>query len=309
MQHAVKEDLLDYASFVSFIKNEVAERMGQDYTIRVIRVMKNNSVELDSLVVLKNGDNSAPNIYLQPYYESYLSGTPLTGIIDRICKAYENFSIPVLRKDFEYTFERMRPYIFFRLINLKRNEKLLSQIPYVKFLDLAITFHCLVRNEKENIGTIRISNRHLEEWQVTRNDLMKLAAENTRKLFPPVIKPMEEAIREVSADVMYEDNMDFDSNESSGASMYVLTNEKGLHGASSLLYPDVIREFAYHVDADLFILPSSVHEIILMPVRNPDDRQKLQKMVREVNSVILAPDEILSDNVYIYSLESDQIFL
>jgi hypothetical protein len=91
--------------------------------------------------------------------------------------------------------------------------------------------------------------------------------------------------------------------------MYILSNEKGIHGASSLLYMDVIREFAELLNSDLFILPSSIHEIILMPVKNPNDKEKLQRMVKEVNDILVPLEEVLSDNVYIYSLEMDHIVL
>lgn len=110
---AVKEELLDYASFVSFVRNMVSERMGEGYSIKLFKVMKNNSLELDSLVVLKEGRNFAPNIYLNAYYDSYIAGTDVIEIVDRICMIYDHCSIPIVQEDFEYTLEHMRPYIFF----------------------------------------------------------------------------------------------------------------------------------------------------------------------------------------------------
>ena len=309
MQYTVKEELLDYASFVNFIKSEVKERMGQGYTIKIIKVMKNNSLKQDSLVVQKEEENYAPFVFLEGYYDSYISGTPLTDIIDRICRTYKDCAIPFMREDFENTLEHMQSYIFFRLINFERNEKLLAQIPYVKFLDLAITFHCMVHNDENSIRTIRITNEHVEKWQTTCSELLKLAFSNTRRLFPPVVRTMEESVRELVSDDNVYNEMINDWQYRGRNSMYILSNEKGIHGASSLLYMDVIREFAELLNSDLFILPSSIHEIILMPVKNPNDKEKLQRMVKEVNDILVPLEEVLSDNVYIYSLEMDHIVL
>ena len=84
MQNAVKEEVLDYTSFVSLVKEKIIERMGQGYSIKMYKVIKNNSLELDCLAVLKEGANCSPNIYLNAYYESFIEGTSMAEIIDRL---------------------------------------------------------------------------------------------------------------------------------------------------------------------------------------------------------------------------------
>lgn len=291
MPNAVN-DLLDYDSFINFIKDRISERMGAGYNVSIHRVIKNNSLVQDSLVVLKEERNFAPNIYLDAYYESYLAGTPLKEIIDRLCMIYKHCAIPAIHEKFEYSLDVMKPYIIFRLINLERNKKLLGQIPYTKFLDLAVTFHCLVRNEDDCIGSIRITNDHIKQWNITIESLYKLAFENTKRLFPPVLRTMEEAGL---------------NNKNKGIPMYILTNEIGLNGASSILYKDIIRDFAHKVKSDLFILPSSIHEVILIPSKISPYKEYFRKMIFEVNRSSLSEDIILSDEVYTYSVKEDEI--
>lgn len=308
MLNAVKEELLDYATFVGFIKESIKEKMGQGYSVRIYKVMKNNSLELDSLVVLKEGDNFAPNIYLSAYYESYMAGTSVLEIVDRLCMVYKHCAVPTVREDFEYSLELMRPYIFFRLISIERNKKLLSQIPYIEFLDLAITFHCLVRSEAEGIGTIRITNDHIKQWDITPDGLKELAFTNTIRLFPPTIKTMDEVIRGLlSSDNADNETIDYDQQHSESYPMYILTNNKGINGASCLLYKDVIREFAQLLSSDLYILPSSIHEIILIPFERGEDKERFRKMVMEINCSQVPTEEVLSDHVYMYSLDRDAI--
>ena len=90
--------------------------------------------------------------------------------------------------------------------------------------------------------------------------------------------------------------------------MYVLTNVKGINGASCLLYKDVIKELAQLLKSDLYILPS-IHELILVPMVSTKDKESFSRMVMEINSSQLPVEEILADHVYIYSLSRDTISL
>lgn len=318
MQQLVMEKNMDYDMFVNSIKRIVKERMGEGYEIKIFKVIKNNSLELDSLVVLRAGKNFAPNIYLMPYYDSYLEGTPLITIVDRLCNIYRHCSVPIVDENFIYTLEEMKPYIFFRLVSYSRNEKLLDKIPYKKYLDLAVTFHCLVRNDDEGIGTIRITNEQLKLWKLSLEDLNKLAVENTKRLFPATIKSMEEVLRGVYEELTL-DNRDelpveiagmiYSNRKSPGYKMYILTNQKGINGASCLLYEDVLRSFADQLDSDLYILPSSIHEIILVPKIKDLQKDGLRRMVEDVNRTQVALEEILSDHVYLFSRKLNSILL
>lgn len=298
MLNAVKEELLDYVSFVSYIKDKIRERMGDSYSVMTYKVLKNNSLELDSLVLLKEGRNFAPNIYLNGYYDLYLAGTSMKEIIDRLCMIYNHCSIPAIKDDFNFSLDTIGSYIFFRIVSLERNKKLLTQIPYIKYLDFAVTFHCLVRCEDDGIGTIRITNEHMKLWNISLNNLSDLAFKNTSRLFPPVIRTMEEVLR---------GSLDNGNPSYISCPMYILTNEKGINGASCLLYKDLIKNFAHQINSDLYILPSSVHEIILLPMKKKLNIDYLSKMVMEINKSSVPVDEILSDNVYIYSMERDAI--
>lgn len=308
MQNAVKEELSDYASFISSVKDRIELRMGKGYQVRIYKVLKNNSLELDSLVVLKEGRGFAPNVYLNAYYESYIAGTTIEEIVDRLCMIYNHCSVPVLKENFEYSLEAMKPYIFFRLISLGRNKKLLTKIPYIRFLDLAVTFHCLVRSEDDAIGTIRITNKHIKLWKTSMEDIKKLAFSNSKSLFPPQIRSMEEVIGGVlQKGGKKGDIYDIDYSPEESYPMYILTNEKGINGASCMLYKDVIKDFANLIKSDLYILPSSIHELILMPMENTTEKERFSQMVMEINSSQVPVEEILSDHVYIYSRETDTI--
>jgi hypothetical protein len=272
--------------------------------------MKNNSLELDSLVLLKEGEKFSPNIYLWPYYEAYQEGVKISELVHRLCNIYQNCTIPIVDDTFTYAFEQMKPLIIYRLVNYDRNLKLLEKIPHIRYLDLAITYHCLVREDEEGIGTIRITNEHMKHWKAHLKELHELAAENTKRLFPDILRSMEEVIRSMlleelpGQEEMQEEVNPFILDVSGQMNkMYILTNQKGINGASCLLYPDVMHKLSEEFHSDFYIFPSSIHELILVPTHDNKNSKEYSDMVREINVTQVAREEVLSDRVYYYSRE------
>lgn len=321
IQVVKEEQMADYNQFVVTITNDVKELLGDDYSVQIYKVVKNNSLELDSLVALKEGKNVAPNIYLKPYYEAYLQGTSMKELADRLCCIYWNCTNRKVNEDFSYTFEDMKSSIIYRLVNYDKNKKLLEKTPHIKFLDLAITFYCMVQEEDEWIGTIRISNDHMEMWQTSVNELYELASANTSKIFPYMMQAMDDVIKKILMDEFLQKNDDIfpeelfhqyfkDNDQQKQYSMFVLTNKKGINGATCILYKDVLHHFADQMKSDLYILPSSIHEMILIPANeNEISSACLSEMVEEVNRTQVAEDEVLSNHVYFYSRKKNSIIM
>lgn len=313
MLPVVKEQDLSYDTFISLITHQVKECLGDGYEVSVIKVTKNNSLDLESLIILRGGEGVAPSIHLAPYYEAYQEGVSFSGIVDRIIRVYDNCSVPILCEGFTYSFEEMKPYITYRIVNYERNKKLLNITPHIKFLDLAITFHCLIRDDTEGIGTIRITNEHLQMWGKGLEDISPLAKQNTKHLFPATIRPMDEVIRGLIEDEIFLDDEDNDFKEDllntifqtawdqKSNNMYVLSNQKGINGASCILYEGVLSEFSAKINADLYILPSSIHEVILVPALPGFSKEELTSMVQSVNEQEVPREDQLSDHIYFYS--------
>ncbi len=311
MVQVLRETTSDYDYFVGLLLSGVSQRMGKEYTARVYKVVKNNSLELDSLVLLKEGKNFSPNIYLQPYYEAYQEGVELSELVQRLCNVYQNSMVPIVDNTFTFTYEEMKPFIIYRIVNYDRNQTLLKKIPYIRYLDLAITYHCLVREDEEGIGTIRITNEHVKQWKTHLKELHELAAENTKRLFPEILRSMEEVIQSIlseettgrEAEVPEDMNPFIMSASDRKNRMYILSNQKGINGASCLLYPNVLHKLSEQFQSDLYIFPSSIHELILVPTHDDKSSKEYSNMVREINATQVAREEVLSDCVYYFSRE------
>ncbi|MFT4143106.1 MAG: DUF5688 family protein [Mobilitalea sp.] len=322
MQQILKESGISYASFVDDITEMVKCKLGREYDINVIKVTKNNSIELDSLVIRKKGRNFAPNIYLLPYYEAYMDGVSLQELTNRLCMSTNNYSDPFPERNLNLSLDEMKDNIVIRLVNYDKNKKLLESIPHIKYLDLAVIFHCLVHSIGEGIGTIRVTNEHLKLWNMTLDEMESLALKNTTNRFPANIRSMEDVIGELLNEELAEPSLPSDLQEeidqlkqetkqlseiNSNTNMYILSNNKGINGAACLLYKNVLKQFAEQLQSDFFILPSSIHEVILIPYHSSISYQQLTKMVQEVNLTQVAGDEVLSDKVYYYSRSKDAI--
>ena len=89
--------------------------------------------------------------------------------------------------------------------------------------------------------------------------------------------------------------------------LYVLTNKSRMFGAACMLYPGVFQQAAREIEGDFFVLPSSVHEVLLLSPGNVFDREGLRRLVREINETQVEPYEVLSNNVYYYDSEKAEI--
>ena len=297
---------MDYSKFLQSVHQQAEKIAGEGGSVMLHHIVKNNGCELDGLVIMKKGSHVAPTIYLNTYYDQYRMGRGMDDIMREIRQIYEkNHHAIAFDPECFSNYERVRTRIVYKVINYEKNKKLLSDIPYKRMLDLAIVFYCLLDQREGMSATALIYHTHLKAWQVTENRIYEDAVTNTPKLLKYCIKPMNKLLNEmVGNDADTEEAMhvsqEEQQDESPWTAMYVLTNKARINGAACILYEDVLDKFAASMSSDLYILPSSIHEVILLPKIACYDKEALTDMVREVNAEGVAVDEILSDHVYEY---------
>ncbi len=148
-----------------------------------------------------------------------------------------------------------------------------------------------------------LHNNHINIWGVTEEELYKLAHNNTSRIYRPDLRPMKEVLAEL---IVYklENGEDLsgliDEIAKDNYTVYVLTNHIKNSGAACVLYDDILENFAKDIDMDFYILPSSIHELILVPDDGYMDAPVLINMVRHVNIHEVAKEDLLSDNIYKY---------
>lgn len=309
---------MNYSQFLDCVKELIGQKAGNGYQITLNHVVKNNSLELDGIMIRREDEYAVPNIYLNSYYEEYKKGRKIDEIINDIFEIYQKkdneFGNTI---NFSYDFEKIKGNIFYRIVNYNRNKKLLSTVPHTRFLDLAVTYHYLVEEKNKEINSILITKEYLNMASITSGRLMNEAEANTPVLFPAAIRPFEQVIKnilrqELSDRIEKEADIEKMADEilkqmnHSGPNIYVMTNQTGIYGASVLLYKNILKKFSKSLNnCDFYILPSSIHETILLPVSGKYSKENLKEMVFDINRTQVPFDEVLSDQVYKYSFKSN----
>ena len=298
---------MEYREFLENVRKEVESRYDSNVSVTLNHVMKNNGTELDGITIMEKDKNFAPTIYVNSFYDRYREGVSLKAVVSEIIRIYnQNKNSININADYFENYENVRKTIVYKLVNYQKNKKLLEDVPYKRVLDLAVVFYCLIEQGKGVSATALIHNEHLRIWNVTEDEIYNDALKNTPVLLAGSIVPMSKILSEI-AGTAPADNDEKVCEYTGEDILYVLTNSSRVNGAACILYDNLLKKFANDVHSDLYILPSSVHEVIIVPKKNAFDKSELADMVREVNEQGVSQDEILSDNVYEYNRKNGLI--
>ena len=294
---------MDFTKFMEEAKKYLEVYTEGKREIRFQDVVKNNGIILKGLMIQCEDEKVYQTIYPMAFYKQYQQGREFDDIMQEIAALYDNHQIG---KGFDMSFysdlEVVKSRIAFKLVNKRRNEELLKEIPYVPYLNMAIVFYYSLSKGDMGCASILIKNNHLDMWNLSISELYKLAYNNTRLLNIPECVDMVNMIKEFHG--IDENN---ETELARIAPMYVLTNEQRLYGAANILYPEYLEDIAQRVDSDIYIIPSSVHEVITIPAYMVESVDYLQAMVMEVNRNEVREEDYLSDGVYLYSRETKEV--
>ena len=299
-------------AFAGTVKSAMEAYFGKDYKVQVHTVVKNNDLHLTGLTILNRSVNIAPTIYLEYYYEQYKAGATMSDVCHQIIRTYEKHRGTL---DFDVKsvtdFNRVKDRICYKLVSADRNKELLSDTPHIKFFDLAIIFYVLVSSDAEGMGTITVHDNIMDLWNVSKEKVFELAVQNTQRLFRGKVTSIAEVMIDVLASRLDRECacefFDLMAGEDDVIPMYVCTNTAKMNGAGVIFYNGLLKEFADRVGSDVYIIPSSIHETLLIPASIGMGADEIRDMVKCVNATEVAPDEILSDSVYYYNRLTDRV--
>lgn len=301
---------MTYNQFLNYVKEQSVYEFDhpEEYKASINHVVKNNSVELDGICLHRAGDTLSPTVYLNHFYEEYLEGRPLHSILSEIAATLSS-EVPELEVNTSLydNYDAIRHQIIFRLVNYERNEELLTSCPYLPFCDLAITFRCLVHSDSSGIASALITNKEMELWNITLEELYQTASINTRRLFPATIQPIQQLLSEyLDKDADIQELLDQTPDE---LQLFILSNEPRINGSTSMIYDGILADFAKKIKKDLYILPSSIHEVLLMPATKEIEEQALLNLVRDANRTVVGLPDILSDSIYRFDSKHNRIIM
>lgn len=274
---------MNYTEFMNAMLCEIRGQVDAQVRTELYTVTKNNGTRRTGILFKQEDSNLAPTIYLEEFYQKYLKGQQVPDLADSICSIYQEIRVKKTcdcQKLFD--FNHVKEHIVYKLIRRDANEELLKQIPYEPFLDLAVVYYIQIDNTRFGSAAIQIRNEHLRYWRVEKEEIRRFAEKNTPRIYPVQIRQI----------VRF---------------MYVATNEQCSLGAAVMRYPDFREKVRGMIRGDFYILPSSIHEVILVPESFGLEPERMQEMVKEINQTGVAPEEVLSDSVYYFDGEEIRI--
>ena len=294
--------------FTESIIKEVENIMGNGYNVKVLGTEKINMGRLHALVILKDGANISQNFYIDELYRDYQSGRmtirEMAGRIASSCYNSTN-SIEELKGLGKYINDKewAEKRLFLQLINSRKNKSLLENSVHMDFNGLSLVLYVLAADNKAGMCRARVTKAMCQGYGWNEKEILDYALENTAKLFPYCLCTLQEVLKKAL------DTTDAEAwgLPSIGNDMLVLTNEKYVNGAAAIFYPGVLKEISEKHGTSLFLIPSSIHEFIILEdngIYNPAD---LENMVKEVNSSSVLPEELLSGNVYYYGCKTGML--
>ena len=289
-------DFLEFTEQARLRVRQFLPESFRDAEVCIERAVKNNDQQLTALTVSSPGSRVTPRIYLEGYYEMLKDGMDLESVLKTLAKVYLQCELPEsIDLSMLQDFSRVKHLIVGRLVNRDLNAEFLSDKPFTEFEDLAVYY--AVRLDKSL--SIVITNEMLERFRTTREELHALAMRNLE----------ESEVRFMRLDTMLAKlaGPGFPPLPEDAPSMYVLTNEDMTYGAVILASARKLREIYEELGCRFMIIPSSVHELIVLPMDDEITTEYANEMVRSVNRECLEPAEVLSDHVYFYDEETGRV--
>lgn len=305
--------MMNYEIFKEVVKEKFMDYMPDNFKGMELVVMPVEKVNMtyDGISIRGKDTNISPTIYINDMYEKYQNCGDLEETLMAACDlmAMEFAKTPQV-VDVDSLYKDADENVVFQLINTEQNRSFLEQVPHREFQDLSIIYKLVVNADAESIQSIKVTNSLAERLGMNEEQLFKYAAENTRRILPRRIRNMNDVMKEMFlSDGMPEEIAEMMIREvPPEQTLWIISNNRGIDGAVSMLYENELHELAENLESDLYILPSSVHEVLAVSTELTDP-EELAQMVAEVNMQKVALEERLSNQVYHYDKDLRKLTL
>lgn len=298
---------LKYTDFTNEVKKEI-NKVLEDGTYAELRTVEQmNGRKKCGITIRTEKVNVSPTIYLEEFYESFKNGCTMEMIISRIESFYHEVRVKKsIDTGFFLDYQRVKDKVVFKVINKEMNLRLLRDTPhYIIMEDLALVFYVILNPDERIMTTMNVTKQMFERWNISMEELYKIAQENIKKLLPIRLSSIEQIMEELSR-ILYDEDVIIPTMFEE-CEMYMLTNEKKNFGAASIIYDGVLEMVGEYLKKDFYILPSSTHEVLIVPSDCKMEREELDEMIRDANESVIEVEEILSNHSYFYNRDSKKI--
>lgn len=257
--------------------------------VQAQEVTKNNGIVLTGISIRPENSSIAPTVYIDQFIENGWSAEDIARYVVNVYRENCNHGMDDVVSILG-DYNAVKGHLSLQLVNWGRNQQLWKKIPYTPFLDLAVVVIVNLSMVGNSQAATKVTYEMLEMWGKTFNEVYDDAMINFQKEVTEIISIADvlkiSGCPEIPDEVMPQ--------------MYVLSNKTKIYGAAHMLDEKKLKDFAEKIGKDLIVLPSSIHEVILVPMCDDVRMAELNSMVQEINETQLLPEEYLSDHNYVY---------
>ena len=282
----------------------------EQYQLEGSVLLKNNDTKRYAILLKKIEGTVSPTIYLDNFYSEFEHGrTTISETASHIYEQMHDFEDKIeAYQEFSVELSDCSNKITYRLVSKERNKQFLESVPHLPFLNMAVVFYIIHHVSKEGMESICVTNELAGKWGLSAKSLYIIAEKNTPILLPPVIDTMEHTLELLMGEINCAIEPAGDSNKP--IPMHIMTNKYQINGASVLLYNGLLDGLAEKLGTDLYVIPSSIHELIIMPAEDGSlSLSKLSEMGKEINENHVKEEEILSDCAYYYDHKQKSFYM
>ena len=303
---------MDYENFkenlLEGLKEGLYERGIEDANITTHPVEKLNG-GYEAVQITPADSHIGVTLNMDVFYEAYENGTDMSEIIAKAVDTASHGieSTPDVDIASLTDYSQMKDKLAMEVVSVEGNEEMLAKVPHQNMEDMAVVYRFVLENNQDGAATILATNALIENMGVTPEQLHADAVENAPKIRPVEITGMSEVMVQMMGREQAE-MMGIFPVDPANEQMYVASNSTKMQGAGVLAYQDFMEQASARLGGqDFYILPSSRHEVLLIPDNGQMSLADLEAMVKEVNATQVAPQDKLTDSVYHYDTK-DKVF-
>ena len=299
---------MDFETFKENLARDVKEaldsRTGGNTEVETRTVDKMNET-YEAITVKPEDSIIGVNINATSLYKEYEDGRSYDSIVEGAAEVADNAlrNGPEFDMDAFADYDKMKDSLAMEVVSKERNADLLESVPHKDIEDMSVVYRFVLGESAQGTGTILVTNQMLDNYGISAEQLHEDAVKNAPEIRPLVIQGMAEVLAK---------SMGVEDLEMMGLNippeqeqMFVASVEGNVHGAGVLAYEDFMDKASERVGGQsFFILPSSIHELLIIPDNGNFDLKSLENMVKEVNATTVDPADQLTDNVYHYDAQA-----
>ena len=280
---------MNFNDFVEEVTENIKLFLPEEYMDAEISVTGNEKLNETywGMVVRKEDQSLAPVINLNRLYESYQDRPGMS--IEAVCRQVADVitdTPDMVDLNTILNYDVAKNHLFIRVSSAEANQEMLGNVPHQLMEDLAITYHISIDMDSEGLSSTIITNELMERYGITQEQLHEDAMKSAVSLLPPDIATigakMNDLIGDLSVMLTSEERemmQNIMRDDAQSPTFIVVTNKEQINGAGAIFYPEVMENMGYLVGGDFFILPSSIHETLVLPDNGEMDAQSLKEMV------------------------------